>query len=145
MYKKYIELYEQKTIEDTESIKLLKNKYFRNHLIEKYGINYNTIKLLSSNINNVLKPQRLLIDNIDYYVAVDMFTNTYYICYNNILMMDIDDKNITLENLIELCENHKELLFRIYSTTNGYHIFISNKLYDNKSEEAIDMMIKYNC
>lgn len=38
----------------------------------------------------IAKPQKLLIDHDDYYVAIDMALNTYYICYRELLMLDLD-------------------------------------------------------
>lgn len=39
----------------------------------------------------VLKPQLPLITGDDYYCAIDMLTNTYYLCMEDVVMIDIDE------------------------------------------------------
>jgi len=101
--------------------------------------------------HSLLKPQRLLIDKDDYYIAIDLLTNTYYICYRDVMMIDVDrykNKDIGVDTLDEIkykLANYPEFFFRIFSSRNGYHIFVINKSLDYKSEESIKLMYDLNC
>jgi len=147
-YYLFTDLYKKMAEEiPAEEENYLKIKDFRNYLINKYGINYNMIKLFANKtLKYVLKPQRILEDNKDYYVAIDMFTNMTYICYKDIMMIDIDNTSTKdlLVQIIQICDSLKEnYSFRIYKTTNGYHIFITNMRFPEKSEETFNLMMKF--
>ena len=91
----------------------------------------------------ICKPQKLIENNKDYYVALDKYTNTIYICYKELLMLDIDlwknDNKINLEKLNESLE-----LFDVYKSKNGYHIFCISKKYDYNNVNTIQFMIDNN-
>lgn len=135
---------------DLEALKLLKDRNFAKYIIEHEDPTI-SIKMLSHVMkHSMLKPQRLLIDNEDYYIAIDMLTNTYYICYRDLMMIDIDryksdSGTDTLSDIKEKLSKHPELFFRIYSSRNGYHIFILNKSMDYKSDESIRLMHELGC
>ena len=112
-----------------------------------------SVKMLSYVMaHSVLKPQRLLVDHEDYYVAIDLFTNTYYMCYRDLMMIDIDRYKSTDETSVDTLEDiklklskHPELFFRIYSSRNGYHVFVINKSMNYKSNESIQLMSELGC
>jgi hypothetical protein len=71
--------------------KKLRSTAFRNFIINKFGKNYETVQLIkNSMISAMIRPQRLLTDTDKFYLACDMITNTYYICYKELMMIDID-------------------------------------------------------
>jgi hypothetical protein len=111
-----------------------------------------SVKMLSYVMSHsILKPQRLLMDDDDYYVAIDMYTNTYYICYRDLMMIDIDrykSKDETIDVLDDIktkLSKYPELFFRIFSSRNGYHIFVLNRSMDYKSDESIRLMYELGC
>lgn len=89
----------------------------------------------------ICKPQELIENNKDYYVALDKYTNTVYICYKELLMLDIDlwKNDINLSLLNESPE-----LFDVYKSRNGYHIFCISKKYDYNNIDTIQFMIDNN-
>jgi hypothetical protein len=95
--------------------------------------------------HSLLKPQRLLLDHQDYYVAVDLLTNTYYQCFRDLLMVDVDRyksdrEEDTLTVLKDRLKQLPHLFFRVYASRNGYHLFLVNQTRDYRSEAAIRLM-----
>jgi len=100
-------------------------------------------------IRYVSKSQRLLYTNKNLYVAVDTCTNLHYICYKNVLMVDLDNKKkindkIFYENIL-LSLKKKNDSFRIYKSTNGYHVFVTNRYFEYNSDETIQYLIDLGC
>lgn len=94
-------------------------------------------------VEKIAKCQRLIHDDDDFYVAVDTKTNTYYICYRNLLMVDIDfyikvkseqnpmadEKNnqdpiTSTINILNAYATKNKLTFAVYKTRNGIHAFL---------------------
>ena len=123
---------------------------FQSYLMRKHPKSPELVKILAELLLcRIIKPQRLLLDHPDYYVAVDMYTHTYYICYRQLLMLDIDfykdGQNRTVDILLQQLEtyaNNKSLRFTIYRTRNGLHVFIINKTFDYTSDEAMQIMLE---
>jgi hypothetical protein len=76
----------------------------------------------------ICKPQRLLKDTKDYYIACDLITNTYYICYKELMMIDIDGiEEDEIVELISIKAKEENLIFELYRSRNGFHAFCVNK------------------
>lgn len=134
----------------------LKVEKFLEYFIENNELNYESIKMLSNGLKNYInKPQRILKDNPNNYVGIDMHTNLYYICFKDILTFDIDLHNEEIDNKVFLKKIKKEFLinkfkkfddvFYLDESSNGFHIFVLNKRFHHKSEEAIKYMIEFEC
>jgi hypothetical protein len=140
---------------------LNKNK-IRKYLLEdsdthkmNYSSNTEFLRFLYISLTNfLLKPQRLLIDDDQYYVALDTYTKTYYICYKKLLMCDIDSYKDNLGNTVEsskitdlvnsyAIENN--LTFQVYKSRNGFHLFLTSKRMSFKSEESNKIMTDLKC
>jgi len=99
----------------------------------------------------IKKPQLLIKERKDYYIAIDKFTNVYYICYKNLMVLDIDyyknnlikNKTDVINMLIKFINNNNNFLFDVYESRNGCHIFCSSHKfrYDNLNEEY-DKIVK---
>ncbi|CAH6419110.1 Hypothetical protein HVR_LOCUS304 [uncultured virus] len=135
---------------DADSVMMLRDRGFTKYVID-HEDPVTSVKMLSFVVSHsLLKPQRLLVDHEDYYIAVDMFTNTYYICYRDLMMIDIDrykteNNNDTLEDIKIKLSFHPELFFRIYASRNGYHIFVINKSMNYRSDDSIKLMSELGC
>jgi hypothetical protein len=128
----------------------LKDSEFRRFIIEKSGRTVATVKLLAPSVLKILqKPQQLIYDDNEYYIAIDTYTYTYYVCYKRLMMVDIDfykdDGEEDLSVIEEYCKRHKELKFRIFKTRNGYHAFLVSEPMDYRSDKAIEMMLDLGC
>lgn len=139
-------------INSTEIIEIeeLKESGFRKRLFETQKHNYELVKLMSTAVRHTLqKPQRVLHDDEDYYVGIDLYTNTYYVCYRDLLMVDIDyyknDTTYTEDEILnkfrEYCRKHPGSLFRIYRSRNGIHAFLISHKSNHKDPECINLML----
>lgn len=98
--------------------------------VSNNGVNAEIIeKTKRSLLHSISKPQHLIESNKDYYIAVDMYTCTYYICFKELMMIDIDlgksvgdvqDIHKYLESLI----NPNNNAIKIYKSLHGYHLFL---------------------
>lgn len=146
-YKSYLSLDKEESI-DKEILQKFRDRNFTKFYIQEEPDPVVSVTLLSNIVkHSILKPQRLVADGDDYYVAIDLLTNTAYICYKNLLMIDIDKYKgaDNLPDIIKKLQTYPQYFFRIYSSRNGYHIFILNKEMDYKSEESIRLMHALGC
>ncbi len=98
----------------------------------------------------IKKPQILHEDNTDHYIATDYFTDIKYICFKNMMVLDIDFyKNTNLissiNKLIDITNILTDLCFDIYSSRNGLHVFCTSRLFDYKDKETKKLMMMLNC
>ncbi len=133
---------------------IFRDPQFRRFVINSRGKNLETVKFLSDPLKlSMKKPQRCLHDDTDYYLGLDTYSKTYYICYRNLLMIDIDlgkddqflDREAYLTFLKAYSQQHPELLFDVYQSRNGLHLFALHKKYDYSSDEALGLMIDLHC
>lgn len=107
------------------------------------------------------KPQRLIQEDPDWYIAQDLNTNTFYICYRTLLMIDIDfykesekimmndpqnavkvlKRQIEILNQLEEHAFLNDLRFRVFRTRNGIHAFLVSRPGDYKNLLDIKMML----
>jgi len=142
-YRKNIEMSDKSDI--LEFNKKLRHAKFRNFLISKLGQNYLTIiKLKDVMISLMIKPQRLLTNNLSFYVACDMITNTYYICYKELLMIDIDfyKDNTNKDNNNTNNTNNTNNNTNKGNNNKDDNKDNNNKHINNKLQDIIDMFMK---
>ena len=135
---------------------------FRKFILDKMGLQLNTIKTLAPGILPVLqKPQQLLYDDPDYYIAIDTYTYTYYVCYRNLVMIDIDfhkldvneseangdqpHENDILDGVRDYCQSHPEYRFRVFKSRNGFHLFLVSQAMNYQSDTALQLMLDLKC
>lgn len=107
------------------------------------------IKMAPFMLQGVKRKQVLKEATEDYYVARDLDTGVVYICYRDLLMMDIDNKNDSPADAVlftdELILNHfsklDNMCFRIFKSKNGYHVFCVSQPYHYRSIETMEMML----
>ena len=121
-----------------------KNNYFKNFLLKEFLFKIDDsdsqekieelLNIFSIYLSYlIIKPQRLLLDHDNYYIAIDIRTNTKYICYNNfcILDFDINKNNFKSKEEIEIYIRENEILSEIpyfkVETHNGFHIYLLDK------------------
>ena len=130
---------------------LLKHKEFRDFLLEKEGKTIKTVKLMAPHfISSISKPQRLLYDDPEYYVAQDTVTNTFYICFRRLCMIDVDfhegdieeQRNEFKRRLEGMCEPTWKLA--VYRSRKGYHVFPIHMLFDCR-EEMVEFQLRLGC
>lgn len=134
---------------DEDCVGMLRDRSFSKFVIENEEPEI-AVKILSTVFkHSIIKPQRLLFDHEDYYIASDLLTNTYYICYRDLMMIDIDrykrTDSDTLEEIKMKLGKHPELYFRIFSSRGGYHVFVLNKSMDYKADSSIRLMHELGC
>ncbi len=93
-------------------------------------------------LSNMIRPQRLIFDSDIFYVACDMITNTYYICYKYLLMIDIDFyKNE--KNNYDIFDGCNKSCWKLYKSRNGIHAFLVSKKIEYNTDKAITKLLKY--
>lgn len=131
----------------------LKDAKFRKFIIEKQGKTIETIEMFKTSLSATLKkPQQLIYFDYDFYMASDLFTSTYYICYKNLLMIDVDldpngskevqNRDNYLDFIRNYCSKHPEFVFEVYQTRKGFHLFVIHQEFDYKQKDTIKLMLE---
>jgi acetyltransferase-like isoleucine patch superfamily enzyme len=116
----------------------------------KYQKNIDTLTLFKVPFTKLIVKEQYVIKNEDdYYIARDILTNTNYMCFKNLMMIDIDIQKIN-DNVIvtdDFIINHfgqlKNLTFDIYKTSNGYHVFCVSDTFDYTNLDTIKFMLDH--
>lgn len=144
---KFYEKSFQKLIRDTSKVDEESNLQIRNESY-KYPKNIDTLKLFKEPFTKlIVKDQFVMKSQDDYYIAKDILTNTHYICFKNLMMIDIDlqkiNGNVTVTD--DFIVNHfrqlNEFTFDIYKTSNGYHVFCVSSEFDYTNLDTIKFML----
>lgn len=96
-------------------------------------------------LQGVKREQELVETNKDYYVAKDISTNTYYMCYKNVLMIDIDIHKLQSElseaDVLKHFSGIERHCFKIYKSRNGYHVFCLSRTFEYRDKTTVDFML----
>ncbi len=107
-------------------------------------------KLACILIKGVQREQELIETHTDYYVARDTTTNVVYVCFKDLLVIDIDVKKLedglsvddtSIMNLFNL----QDYTFKIYKSNNGYHVFCISQPFEYRNSSTMSFMLKYYC
>jgi hypothetical protein len=151
-FESFLQLY--KDLNPDLFIKEFQDPAFRNIYLEENGYTLDSIKAMApSLLKGMLKPQRPIDDFDQFYIGQDLYTNTFYICYSNLLMVDIDfyknGETKTLEAIKAIFESYTEsrpdLRFRLYRSRNGVHAFLISEAADYKKDFYLQMMLDLDC
>jgi hypothetical protein len=112
---------------------------------DKLPKNSDTVVKTAPFLLQKIKKEQLLIETKkDYYVARDCEDNTVYICFKDLLVIDIDkEKNeITLKDIIKHFEQYNKKSFIVYSNgKGGYHMFCVSEKNKYRDINTVDFMI----
>ncbi len=127
---------------------------YRKKVILKAGHAVQTVLMIAPVLlPRIIKPQQLIQDDPDYYIAIDQVTNTYYVCYRTLMMIDVDwykDDNetsiddrqkLTIQKIKDYCADNPQLCFRLYSSQGGLHAFLTSQESHYRDPLAIQMML----
>ena len=89
-------------------------------------------------LQGVKRQQYLIETDNNYYIARDLKTNTVYMCYKNVMMLDFD----TIDD-VKFLSDEIEKSFKIYKTNRGYHAFCVSEIFDYRNKETVEYMLKY--
>lgn len=112
------------------------------------------IRLAPTFISGVKRDQVLIKTRGDYYIARDILTNTVYICFKDLLTIDIDididvdvDENVDINSDEKIMDYFSKLseTFRIYKTPRGYHIYCTSKRFAYRDKDTISYMLNNFC
>lgn len=134
------------------------NKYFKSFLIKLFINNYynnicinDEFYLLSIYLKYYLKkPQQLIEDNDEYYIALDMVTNTKYICFKSFCVIDFDVNKNNFENkddiinYINQLDILKNICYYIVETFNGYHLYLLDEERQYDDFQSFKFIMKFN-
>jgi hypothetical protein len=155
----YLDMLDLDPTLDPEIASGMKDPSYRRELTS-HGLDPALVVELAPYVRSMLaKPQRLLADDDDFYVAIDQMTNTYYVCYRDLLMIDLDNYKdpsaATIEERLQklprcMCQLQGQIcggdrgcgfVYRIFKSRNGYHVFLISHSMDPKSELALKLAI----
>jgi len=114
------------------------------------GMDFNYLKIRSELLQDIIDTapyylqginrEQILIDtHKDYYIARDIMTNSVYMCFRNLLMLDFDN----VDGIVELLTSDKTHSWKIYKTTRGFHAFCVSHEYEYRKRETVELMLKY--
>lgn len=115
------------------------------------NLNIETIKHIKKiATQQIARDQTCIKDSHDYYIARDISSNTIYMCFKNMMMIDIDfnnniDRDCVLKNLNSFCKNHSDYLFNVFTSRNGLHVFCISHKMDYTNLEHIQLMLDLQC
>lgn len=127
---------------------------FRKFVLETRGKTLETVKLLAPHFAKPLtKPQRLLYDADELYVAQDVCTNTYYVVMRDLTMVDLDCPRggedvdafrvSSLEKLVRVCQDYPEWRLAVYTSRKGLHVFVLHAIHT--VEERAQFQLDLDC
>lgn len=90
-------------------------------------------------LQGIKREQFLIETTADYYISRDSKTNTVYMCFKEILMLDFDN---TTEEQLKILDS-LNLAFKIYKTNKGYHAFCISKKNEYRSKETVEFMLQF--
>ena len=132
------------------------------------------IRLAPVFIDGVKRNQILIKTRNDYYIARDTLTNTVYICFKDLLTIDIDvykvndkaeeagkteeaeetEETEEAEKAEKAEEADKKIMdhfsklsetFRIYKTSRGYHVYCTSKRFPYRNRDTMEYMLSNLC
>ena len=104
------------------------------------------VKIAPFMLKAIKKQQELIETTENYYVACDIPTNTYYMCYKNVLMLDIDKKtnpDLTDAFISNYFSKLQDYCFRIYKSQGGYHVFCVSQPFDYRDYDTVKFMLDH--
>jgi hypothetical protein len=97
-------------------------------------------------LQTIKKEQTLITTKSNYYVACDIKTNVIYICFKDLLMIDIDHCDLNISELISHFEKFESDSFTIFSNNSGkYHVFCTSKEYNHREADTVSFMLDNYC
>jgi hypothetical protein len=106
------------------------------------------IEFANSNVKILIRPQILSKNTEDYYIAFDTLMRRDYICFKEMLMLDIDchDSYIFTDLFVtRYFDSFGDMCFAIHKSTNGYHVFVVSRKFRYDSKESIKFMLQNFC
>lgn len=90
-------------------------------------------------LQKIKRPQIIREESNDYYIAYDEKDAREYICYKNLLCVDIDKAiNFDIDNF-----RNSKYLWRLIKTNRGYHCFLVSEHIEYRSDKMLDIMLEY--
>lgn len=107
----------------------------------------NAIKIAPLLIENINKDQLLIETNSEYYIARDLKDYTVYICFKNLLVIDIDNCRLSQETLVKHFSEMNDT-FTIYKSNkkpNNYHVICTSRPFEYRNKDTIKFMLDNYC
>ena len=141
-YKKFIhDVLNQRRLVSKQGMFMLP-EFLTWYLKQKPRTKENMLILVPHFIEVMKRPQRLLFDSKDYFIAMDISTKVFYINYMNILMLDIDDVSDVSFQMKFLTRNvPPDSVCMVYRTRRGLHVFFVDRSRDFLHSETIENSI----
>ena len=117
-YQSFVDITNKVVETNKDMMDKFKDPGFRHHISSKHIDARLIIEVSPYLIHTLLKPQELIHAEKNYYIANDIFTNLHYICYKDLLMIDIDEyKNC---DKIDICDKLPHCICQIENVINDW-------------------------
>jgi hypothetical protein len=96
------------------------------------------------------KPQQLLENHSDYYLAIDQYTRTVYVCFRELMMIDLDGQKLS-ETITDINDYlakklpEEDCAVEIYQSLHGYHLFLIDRKRNHRDVSGILEMNRLGC
>jgi hypothetical protein len=157
---------EKAASDDAVASAAMKHSVYRRCVLERYGENASTVQLFLPTLRETLrKPQRVLHDTPEFYVALDLLTRTFYMCFRRLLMVDVDLDSaaacisVTTDGMSPLAVAKSQYLAQlqqrsasvpqscldVYETHKGFHLFFLHQDHDHHDPAVWQHMLDWGC
>lgn len=93
-------------------------------------------------LSKVKRSQTLIDSTEDYYVARDNATGTIYMCYRDVLMIDMDS-DMSAEEVLAHFSEIPGYAFKIFQSARGFHVFCISQRFDYRQPMTIQFMLSH--
>lgn len=144
---------------------------FRDFLFQENGKTLETLQMMAPYfLRPTCRPFQLLYDDPDLYIVFDCTAYTYYACFRNLTMIDVDISPLSITDqedeqkndekraehvldscseylkwLIQECEKHRDWRFAIFRSRNGLHVFPLHHSFTDALEERAEFQLSLKC
>jgi hypothetical protein len=93
-------------------------------------------------LQQIKTQQTIISETKDYYISYCPEKYIKYMCFDKLLMIDIDNNEIDIDSHFD---NQKDYTWAIYKSRRGYHIFCISQEFEYYDTSTIDLMLKNHC
>ena len=123
---------------------------YRRYLEARLGPTWETVRLLAPYFRTIArKPQLLIEEGTNEFVAMDITSKTVYMNLQDILMVDVDNSNsptpgVYVQDLHEKCKS-LGVSAAVFKTTRGYHLFLVDRTRVYHCQGSVKLALELGC
>ena len=95
-------------------------------------------------LQNIKHKQHVIKRRDDYYIARDIQDDIVYMCFKNLMIIDIDTLENSESEIIEYFTNLPGS-YEIYKSNRGYHVFCTSQPVDYRADSTLQFLLDHKC